>query len=155
MNGFELDSERGKREWEAQERALGDERAALKNAGGRGRDGSGLEAAVAEYRLIARVLRNPPLAPLPSDFAARTAARVRAARAANEGVEIWLERGLLALLLLGGAAALFVYSGDWLRELSFEVPEGAVAGIRSVASWSIAVAACVGISSAFSLARRP
>ena len=44
-------------------------------------------------------------------------------RGANESVEMWLERGLVALLLLAGAAALIVYNGDWLRELSFSVPE--------------------------------
>lgn len=153
MNGLDLDSDRGKREWEAQERALRDERARANGAGAR--SDAGREAAVAEYRLIARALRTPPTAPLPSDFAARTAARARMARAMNEHVEIWLERGLLALLLVAGAAAVSAYNGDWLRELSFRVPEGAAAGIRTVASWSIAVAACVGISSAFSLARKP
>ena len=143
---LELESKREQREWEAQERALYEERSGAPSKGDR---------TVDTYRLVARVLRNPPLAPLPSDFVARTAARARALRAVGEHVEIWLERGLVALLLLGGAAALLVYNGDWLRELSFSVPEGAAMGIRTVASWSIAVAACVGISSALSLSRKP
>lgn len=144
---LEFETEREEREWEAQERAVRDERLGAPSAG----DGS-----VEEYRLIARALRNPPVAPLPSDFAARTAAHVRrTSRAASERVEIWLERGLVALLLLAGAAALLVYNGDWLRELSFSVPEGAALGVRAVASWSIAVAACIGISSAFAVPRKP
>lgn len=143
-HGFE--SEREQREWEAQERAVSEERSGAPSTRNRNVDA---------YRLVARALLSPPLAPLPSDFAAQTAARARALRAANEHVEIWLERGLVALLLLAGGAALFVYNGDWLREWSFSVPEGAAAGIRTVASWSIAVAACVGISAALSLSRKP
>ena len=111
---------------------------------------------VAQYRLVARALRSPPLAPIPSDFAARVAASVeRSSRGANESVEMWLERGLVALLLLAGVAALIVYNGDWLRELSFSVPERAAFGVQTIVSWSLAIAACVGISSAFALGRKP
>jgi hypothetical protein len=140
---FEV-GQREQREWEAQERAVSEERSGAPSTGDRNVDA---------YRIVARALRTPPLAPLPSDFAARTAARARALRAANEQVEVWLERGLLALLLLAGAAALFIYNGDWLRELDLSVSEGAAASIRTVAAWGIAVAACVGLSSA--LARKP
>ena len=140
------ESKREQREWEAQERALYEERSGAPSTGDRHVD---------VYRLVARALRAPPLAPLPSDFAARTAGRVRALRATGEQVEIWLERALVALLLLGGAGALMLYNGDWLRELPLSVPEGAAMGVRTVATWSVAVAACVGISSVFSLARKP
>ena len=58
----------------------------------------------------------------------------------------------MALLLLAGAAAVFIYNGDWLRELDLSVPEGAATSIRTVAAWGIAVAACVGISSLFKFA---
>ncbi len=113
----DFDEERERREWQAQESALRAERAGARASG---------DPDVAQYRLIARALRNPPLAPLPSDFAARVAASAeRSSRGANESVEMWLERGLVALLLLAGAAALLVYNGDWLRELSFSVPERA------------------------------
>ena len=142
---FEL-GEREQREWEAQERAVAAERSGVASTGDRNVDA---------YRLVARVLRVPPLAPLPSDFAARTAARARASRAANEHVEVWLERGLLALLLLAGSAALFIYNRDWLRELDLSVPERAAMSIRTVAAWGIAVAACVGISSALTFSRKP
>ncbi len=141
-NGRDFDDERAQREWDAQESALRAER-----AGGRSRD-----AGVAEYRLIARALRTPPLDALPSDFAARTAARaLREPRTANETVEVWLERGLVALLLLGGVVALLAYR-DALPALSFSVPAGAASGIQSVLSWSLAVAACVGLSSVFAIA---
>jgi hypothetical protein len=141
-NGRDFENEREQREWDAQESALRAER-----TGGRiGGPGA------AEYRLIARALRTPALDPLPSDFAARTAARaLRAQRIANETVEVWLERGLVALLLVAGAAALLAYR-DSLPELSFSVPAAAAVGIQSVLGWSFAVAACIGLSSVFAFA---
>ena len=142
-NGRDFDDERAQREWDAQESALRAER-----TGGRSGD-----AGVAEYRLIARALRTPPLDALPSDFAARTAAQASREQRVprTRRVEVWLERGLVALLLLGGAAALFAYR-DSLPELSFSVPAGATVGIQTVLSWSVAVAACVGLSSVFAFA---
>ncbi|RPI60683.1 MAG: hypothetical protein EHM50_06965, partial [Lysobacterales bacterium] len=111
-NGRDFENEREQREWDAQEGALRAER-----MGGRSGD-----ADVAEYRVIARALRTPPLDPLPSDFAVRTAAlALREQRIANETVEVWLERGLVALLLIAGGAALLAYR-DSLPELSFSVP---------------------------------
>jgi len=143
-NERDFDDEREQREWEAQESALRAER-----LGGRG------SGAAAEYRLIARALRTPPLDPLPSDFAARTAARaLRDQRIVNETVEVWLERGLMALLLIAGGAALLAHR-DSLPELSFSVPAGAAVGIQSVLGWSLAVAACVGLSSVFAGKRSP
>lgn len=141
-----FDTEREQREWDAQESALRAERAGARASG---------NLHEAQYRLVARALRSPPLAPLPSDFAARVAASAeRRARDVTEGVEMWLERALVALLLLAGVTALIVYNGDWLRELSFSVPERAAFGIQAIVSWSLAIAACLGISSAFKLARK-
>lgn len=147
MSTRDFDTEREQREWEAQERALYEERTGTRAKG---------DPNVAQYRLIARALRTPRLAPLPSDFAARMAARVAVeSRAAGERVEVWLERGLIALLLVAGGVALSVFNGEWLVEtLSFSVPEGAVPSIQTLVSWSIAIAGCVGISSAFALARK-
>jgi hypothetical protein len=140
--GRDIDRVREQREWDAQESALRAER-----AGGRSNGGD-----ASEYRLIARALRTPPLDPLPGDFAARTAARaLREQRIANETVEVWLERGLLVLLLLAGAATLLAYR-DSLPGLSLSVPAGATVGIQSVLGWSLAVAACVGLSSVFAFA---
>lgn len=137
----DFDNEREQREWDAQEQALRAERSASADV-----DAAG----VAQYRLIVRALRTPELDALPKDFAAQTAARaLTEARLANENVEVWLERGLIALLLLVGGVAIRVYGLDSLSGLSFTIPEGATAGIQSVLGWSLAVAACIGISSVF------
>jgi hypothetical protein len=142
--GTDFDNEREQREWDAQESATRAERAGSAAAGG---------PDAAQYRLIARALRTPQLDAIPTDFAAETAARaLREARIANETVEVWLERGLVALLLLAGAVALRVYVDASLLDFSFSVPDGAAIGIQSVVGWSLAVAACVGISSLFKFA---
>jgi hypothetical protein len=143
--GTDFDSEREQREWDAQESALRAER-----AGG----AAGGDESVAQYRAIARALRTPRLDAIPRDFAAQTAARaLREARVANESVEVWLGRGLVALLVLAGAAALRAYGGS-LLDFSFSVPDSTAMRIQSVVGWSLAVAACVGISSVFASARR-
>jgi hypothetical protein len=145
-SGRDFDSEREQREWDAQERAVAAERAGSAAVG---------DAAAEQYRLVARALRTPQLDALPLNFAAQTAARARhEARVANESVEVWLERGLVALLLLAGAAAIRAYGGESLLDFSLSVPEGATFGIQSVLSWSLAVAACVGISSVFAFGKR-
>ena len=145
-NGRDFETERLEREWDAQERALRAERAGTAVTS---------DAAVAQYRLVARALRTPSLEALPNEFAAQTAARAaREARLANESVEVWLGRGLVVLLLLAGAIALRVYGSESLFGLSFSVPERAAFGIQSVLSWSLAIAACVGLSSAFGFARK-
>ena len=144
--GTDFDSEREQREWDAQESALRAERAGSVANG---------DAEVAQYRVIARALRTPQLDAIPRDFAAETAARaLREARLASETVEVWLGRGLIALLLLAGAVALRVYGGESSLGLSFRVPDAAALNVQAVVGWSLAVAACVGISSLFASARR-
>ena len=108
-NGRDFDREREQREWDAQERAMRGERAGSAPVG---------EADVEQNRLIARALRTPPIDAIPLDFAAQTAARAaREARLANEAVEIWLGRGLVASLLVAGAVAIRVYGGESLLDL--------------------------------------
>jgi hypothetical protein len=142
--GRDFDEAHDQREWDAQESAMRDERAGGARVGATG---------VEQYRLIARALRTPAIDPIPLDFAAQTAARAaREARLANEAVEIWLGRGLIALLLLAGAMAIRVYGGESWLDFSLSVPDSASWGIRTVVSWSLAVAACIGISSAFAFA---
>jgi hypothetical protein len=143
-NGRIFDSEREQREWDAQESATHAERVGGAAVG---------DPDVAQYRLITRALRTPQLDPIPIDFAARTTARaLREASIANETVEVWLERAFVALLLLAGAVALRVYGDESLLGFSFSVPDHAVVGIQSVLGWSLAVAACVGVSSLFKFA---
>jgi hypothetical protein len=139
----DFDDEREQREWQAQEGAMRAERA---NAN------AGSDTVVAQYRLVARALRAPLLDALPRDFAAQTAAR--AERIASEHVEVWLERALVALLLLVGVAALLFYREEPLVSFSFSLPERAEPAFQSVLSWSLAIAACVGLSSAFARARK-
>jgi hypothetical protein len=139
----DLDDEREQREWEAQESAVRAERVGANVSS---------DVAVAQYRLVARALRAPSLDALPRDFAAQTAAR--AERVANERVEVWLERGLVALLLLAGIAAIFFYRDEPFVSFSFSFPERAEPGIQAVLSWSLAIAACVGLSSMFARARK-
>ena len=140
----DFDDEREQREWDAQERALRAERGGAHAAG---------DASVAHYRIIARALRTPPLDALPADFAARTAARAER-ESRGEHLEVWLERGLVALLVLAGVGALLFFRDEPLLPLSFSLPERASFGIQTVLSWCVAIAACVGLSSAFAFARK-
>jgi len=136
------------REWEAQERAVRAERLGAR---------VGQDSAVAQYRLIDRALRSPPLTPLPRNFAAEVAARVELkARAGNERLEVWLGRGLVALLVLAGTAAVLVFFGDALRDLAenVTVPEATAFRVQTLAGWAAAIAACVGVSAAFNLGRK-
>jgi len=135
--------EREQREWDAQESALRAERSGQR---------TDRDPTVAQYRLIARALRTPPLDALPSDFALRTAIRAqREVRVNDERIEQWIGRGLAVLLLLVGALVLYGYG----REVSFPaLPERTSLGIQTIASWTFVVAACIGLSSGFAFARK-
>ncbi|HEY9182280.1 MAG TPA: hypothetical protein VIQ99_03710 [Gammaproteobacteria bacterium] len=146
--GRDIDKESELREWDAQERAVRAERLAAR---------VGHDAAIAQYRLIDRVLRNPPLSPLPRDFAAQVAARVEQnARAGSERLEVWLGRALVALLVSAGTAAVLVFFGDSLRDLAenLTVPEPTAFRVQTVVGWAAAIAACVGVSAAFNPGRK-
>ena len=122
------------REWEAQERALRAER--LKLDAGQG------DARTAQYRMIARALRQPPVSPMPADFAAQVAARVAGAPRVDERVEAWLQRILSGLLAIVAAGALAMYGPQWMPAFTGLLPDGAGA----VTGWAGAVALCAAMT---------
>lgn len=126
-------------EWRAQERAIAEER--------RGDDPAALDARVAQYRLIARALRHPPLDPVPFDLAARLAAGVGAPpRSADERLERLLLRGLLTLLALSGTAVTAIYGAGWVSAVITALPENLVATAGTLANWGGTLLACIGLS---------
>lgn len=122
------------REWQAQERALQEERLHL--GGGDPRLGS--------YRAIARALRQPLPHGLPADFARQLAARLGRAPL-DTRVEQGLLRGLVALFGLSGAVVAAMYGQAWLPAILAVLP----ASSPNAMPWLLAVAACVGMSWAF------
>ena len=122
------------REWEAQERALRAERLKL--------DAGHSDARTAQYRMIARALRQPPVSPMPADFAAQVAARVAGAPRVDERVEAWLQRLLSGLLAVVAAGALAMYGPQWMPAFSGLLPDGAGA----VTDWAGAVALCAAMT---------
>ena len=122
------------REWEAQERALRAER--LKLDAGHG------DARTAQYRMIARALRQPPVSPMPPDFASQVAARVAGAPRMDERVEAWLQRILSGLLAIVAAGALAMYGPQWIPAFTGLLPDGAGA----VTGWAGAVALCAAMT---------
>ena len=122
------------REWEAQERALRAERLKL--------DAGHADARTAQYRMIARALRQPPVSPMPADFAAQVAARVAGAPRVDERVEAWLQRLLSGLLAVVAAGALAMYGPQWMPAFSGLLPDGAGA----VTGWAGAVALCAAMT---------
>ena len=84
--------QREAQEWQAQERALREERAGLPM------DAS--DARVGQYRLLVRALRAPAMEPLPADFAAQVLRRGEADASLGDRVEQWLLNALI--LALGG-----------------------------------------------------
>ena len=122
-----------KNEWQAQERALHDER----NGAAIGDD-----PLQARYRAIARALRQPLPHALPDDFAAQVAARARrqAAHAPPDlRIEQRLMRVLIAVLALSAAVAVAWYGQQWLHAIALLLPGAAL-------NWTLALMACVGLS---------
>ncbi|MGO4222342.1 hypothetical protein AB4Y64_10865 [Lysobacter sp. TAF61] len=99
------DAQRMEREWQAQERALDQER--------RGVPLDAADPRVGEYRLIARALRAPAMEPVPHDLAAQIVRRVEAAQSLGERVEGWLLRILVAVLALVALGAMAIWGSDW------------------------------------------
>jgi hypothetical protein len=103
-------------------------------------------AAVNRYRLVARALREPPLAPIPRGFAAAVAASAVAPVAPSDRLEAWLQHALLGLLAIVAAGAVAAVGGPVLVTL-------AAAG-RAGVGWGVAAGACVAASFALDLLTR-
>ena len=126
------------REWQAQERALHNERS--------GTDAAADDALVARYRAIARALRQPPPAALPSNFAyevARLAAVQPRPAEVDSVVEQWLMRALVGAMALAGAAAAVLYGGQWLQATGSLLAETGAVG---VGGWIVTLAGCFAIT---------
>jgi hypothetical protein len=129
------------REWQAQERALHDERNGV---------APGDDPLQAQYRMVARALRQPLPHALPDGFAAQVAARARrqAAHAPPDlRIEQRLMRGLITLLALSAAVAVAWYGPQWLQVIAVLLPGAAL-------NWTLALMGCVGVSWSFELLHR-
>lgn len=127
------------REWQAQERALQEERLHL--GGGDPRLGA--------YRAIARALRQPLPHGLPADFARQLAMRLGRAPL-DTRVEQGLLRGLVTLFGLSGAVVAAIYGQAWVPAILAVLP----ASSPNAMHWLLAVAACVGMSWGFDQLRK-
>jgi hypothetical protein len=100
-------------------------------------------------RLLARALRDPPLDPIPLDFAARTAElakredeRAAHAHAPDDRLEAWLQNGLIALLAVTAIASLAVLASAWFRAAAAAVAQSRDSGTL----WGVAILACVALT---------
>jgi len=139
----DLDAAR-QREWHAQERALQQERLRT--------DPAGDDPLVAQYRLLARALRHPPLDAIPADFAAGVAARATARGVAvdDDRFETLLLRGLLIVLGLAAAVVVAIHGGAWLRSTLAMLP----AADGYSADLVLMLLACIAASTIFELWHR-
>lgn len=137
--------DRDEREWQAQERALQQERQGLAP----GRD----DPQAAGYRPVMRALREPIPEGLPVDFAQRVAERALRLAERRAALDLRLERnlmrGLVAALVLGGLFALAFYGGTLWRPLAASV----AASSSPAAAWLLPTLACVALSWALGLVR--
>lgn len=118
-------------EWQAQERAMQDVRNSVPTTGN--------DALSARYRAVILALRQPPMAAIPMDFAARTARQVGAmSAAANERFERVLMQVLVALLGLSVGVISVLYGSQWPHAISQAVPSGS-------GSWIGLLVACGGL----------
>lgn len=119
-------------EWQAQEQALRDERAGVPLQAG--------DTRRAEYRLISRALRHPPLDPVPYDFARTVAARVASVADSDDRLERRLLRVLVGALGVAGAVIAVMYGASWWPAVAAALPLPAGELVR----WGLVLAACAG-----------
>jgi hypothetical protein len=125
-------------EWQAQERALREERNGV---------AAGDDPLVARYRQVARALRQPADSAPPPDFARTVAARVAAAHAPPDmRLELALLRALSGLLGMSAIVAAALYGGQWLHAFAALLPP-IVTG--TALNWALALGACLALSWGF------
>jgi hypothetical protein len=135
--GKRFDDERIEAEWQAQERALEQER--------RGAPGDAGTPRERRYRALARVLAEPPLPGLPPDFAAVVARQARALDAAQEAREQRFERRLMAALWSLLAVAVVGVAVFYGAELVAILRAGPAAS-PATASWLCVLLGAIGMS---------
>lgn len=126
------DANRRDAEWRVQEQALRDERAGTPVAAD--------DARLAEYRLISRALRHPPLDPVPYDFARTVAARATAVAATDDQVERLLLRLLVGVMVVAGLVVGAMYGATWWPAVAAVLPLPAGELLR----WGLVLVACAG-----------
>lgn len=89
-------------------------------------------------RLLAHVLAEPMLAPLPDDFAAQVARLARQPQN-DDRIEAWLQYGLLGLLALVGVEVVWPVLAQW---------QATVPGDATMPGWLSLVLLCLALSAA-------
>jgi hypothetical protein len=131
------DAQRLEREWQAQERAMEQER--------RGVPLDPADPRLGEYRLIARALRAPAMEPVPYDLAAQIVRRVEAAQTLGERVEGWLLRFLIAALAVVAVGAVAIYGPGWVSSFVALWPQPS----PQATGWAGLLLGCLGLSLAW------
>jgi len=132
-----LDALRLEAEWQAQERALEQER--------RGLPLDPADSRLAEYRLIARALRTPAMEPVPYDLAAQIVRHVEGTPAAGELLERWMLRVLGVILAIAVISAVSAYGAQWMP--AFERVWPALS--PQSADWAGLLVGCLAVSLAW------
>jgi hypothetical protein len=129
-------------EWSDQERAWREERLGVPS--------THAEPRVAQYRLLARIMREPVEDSLPGNFAALVAERAEAASEMSRyTVEGWIYRAFLSALAL---IAVVFFAGDAVVLLQhvFGSGGGGVGEAQAtVGRWVFAIAVCIAVSFVF------
>ena len=101
------------------------------------------DPALDSYRLVIRALKQPPAAQLPSDFAARVAARVGFSEEPSSP-EDWLMTGLILVLAVTGLFYIRPVMAGIISQFHFQLPS---------LPWPLLGAAAVSVAVAWALDR--
>ena len=121
MSVDDFDTETGRRAWDAQERSLRDESLSV---------------------ALAQALRNPPLPPIPVDFAAVTAMLAQRRHATDDRLERLLQTVAVLLMVMLAVAAIALAGGQLAGTLSLVVPSPSGSLVR----WGAVIVACLVLS---------